>query len=247
MAREHNKGTNRASTGVVRIRRIPAGLLPPWQERENVDRVSTGMTWYQPGFYRCGKREQREQQINRASTGVMTEFLRRRLQPGFYRCGPGLRGNLGRFSGHRFSTRLAEIINLNKRRYTNRLVNRVSTDVTAKMRGFRSRLWLVTVYRPAGGAPNVNRGCPERGANRASTGVATIVQGSSSLARAGTGSQPAGSIPRMNRRTPRPSCTNRASTYVANDVRKCDQPDFCRCGRGAVLANLCQGGRDDQE
>jgi hypothetical protein len=94
--REHNKGTNRASTGVVRIRRIPAGLLPAWQERENVNRVSTGMTGYQPGFYRCGEREQREQQINRASTGVMTEFLRRRLQPGFYRCGPGLRGNLGR-------------------------------------------------------------------------------------------------------------------------------------------------------
>jgi hypothetical protein len=89
---------------------------------------------YQPGFYRCGKREQREQQINRASTGVMTEFLRRRLQPGFYRCGPGLRGNLGRVSGHRFSTRLVEIININKRRYTNKLVNRVSTDVTAKMR-----------------------------------------------------------------------------------------------------------------
>ncbi len=93
--REHDKGTNRASTGMVGIRQIPAGLLPAWQERECVNRVSTGMTGYQPGFYRYGKREQREQQINRASTGVMTEFLRRRLQPGFYRCGPGLRGNLG--------------------------------------------------------------------------------------------------------------------------------------------------------
>jgi len=93
----------------------------------------------------------------------------------------------------------------------------------------------------------VNRRCPEQGANRASTGVATIVQGSSSLARAGTGSQPAGSIPRMNRRKPRPSYTNRASSGVANDVQKCNQPDFCRCGRGAVLADLCRGGRDDQE
>jgi hypothetical protein len=51
----------------------------------------------------------------------------------------------------------------------------------------------------------------------------------------------------MNRRTPRPSCTNQASTDVANEVRKCNQPDFCRCGRGAVLADWCRGGRRDQE
>jgi hypothetical protein len=115
------------------------------------------------------------------------------------------------------------------------------------MRGLRSRLGWSLFIDPPAAPPTVNRGCPERGANRASTDVATIVQGSSSLVRAGTGSQPAGGIPRMNRRTPRPSCTNRASTDVANDVRKCNQPDFCRCGRGAVLADLCWGGRDDQE
>ena len=116
--REHNKGTNRASTGVVRIRRIPAGLLPAWQEREHVNRVSTGMTGYQPGFYRCGGRRQREQQINRASTGVMTEFF----DGGSNRASTGVGRGCGDiwvgFSGHRFSTRLAEIININKRGYT---------------------------------------------------------------------------------------------------------------------------------
>ena len=76
----------------------------------------------------------------------MVEFFRKRLQPGFYRCGPGLREDLGRFSGRRFSTRLAEIININKKRYTNELVNRVSTGMTAKVRGFRSRLgWSLSI------------------------------------------------------------------------------------------------------
>jgi hypothetical protein len=148
--REHNRGTNRASTGMVRVRRIPAGLLPAWQEQENVNRVSTGMTGYQPGFHRCGKREQREQQINRASTGVMAEFLRRRLQPGFYRCGPGLRGNLGRVFRTPFLDPLSGNHQHKQRRYTNRLVNRVSTDVTAKMRGLRSRLgWSLFIDPPA--------------------------------------------------------------------------------------------------
>ena len=157
-----------------------------------------------------------------------------------------MQGDLGQLSGHRISTCLAEI-SINKKGYTNELVNRVSTDVTAKMRGLRSRLGWSLFIDPPAAPPTVNRGCPERGANRASTDVATIVQGFSSLVRAGTGSQPAGGIPCMNRRTPRPSCANRAFTDVANDVRKCNQPDFCRCGRGAVLAGLCRGGRGDQE
>ncbi|MFO0003298.1 MAG: hypothetical protein ACK559_19425, partial [bacterium] len=113
--------------------------------------------------------------------------------------------------------------------------------------GTQVQTWLVTVYRPAGGASSVNRRCPERGANRASIGVATIVQGSSRPVYPGTDSQLAGGIPRMNRGTPRTNCTNRASTDVANDVRKCNQPGFCRCGRGAVLADSCRGGRGDQE
>jgi hypothetical protein len=61
-----------------------------------------------------------------------------------------LRGDLGRFSGRRFSTRLAEIININKKRYTNELVNRVSTGMTAKMRGLRSRRgWSLFIDPPA--------------------------------------------------------------------------------------------------
>ncbi len=52
--------------------------------------------------------------------------------------------------------------------------------------------------------------------------------------------------PQCEQGTPRTSCTNRASTGVANDVQKCDQPGFYRCGHGAVLADLCQGGCGDQ-
>jgi len=108
------------------------------------------MTGYQPGFYRCGGRRQREQQINRASTGVMTEFF----DGGSNRASTGVGRGCGEiwvgFSGHRFSTRLAEIININKRRYTNELVNRVSTGMTAKMRGLRSRLdWSLFIDPPA--------------------------------------------------------------------------------------------------
>ena len=69
----------------------------------------------------------------------MAEFLRRRLQPGFYRCGPGMQRDLGQLSGHRVSTRLAKI-NINKKGYTNELVNRASTGMTAKVRGPKSRL-----------------------------------------------------------------------------------------------------------
>jgi len=52
---------------------------------------------------------------------------------------------LGQLSGHRISTCLAEI-SINKKGYTTELVNRVSTGMTAKMRGFRSRLgWSLAI------------------------------------------------------------------------------------------------------
>ena len=81
--------------------------------------------------------------------------------------------------------------------------------------GTQVQTWLVTVYRPAGNAPNVIRGCLERGANRASTGVATIIRRTSNLVRAGTGCQPADSILRINR--------------GALQAELC-QPGFYRCG-----------------
>ncbi len=75
----------------------------------------TGVTRYQPGFYRCGGRGLREQHINRASTGVMTE-LRWRLQPGFYRCGPRLQGYLGRVFRAPLLDLLAAFIDIDRRR-----------------------------------------------------------------------------------------------------------------------------------
>ncbi len=64
-------------------------------------------------------------------------------------------------------------------------------------------------YRPAGGAPSANRGCPERVANRASTGVAAIVRGSSGPVHPDTVSQPAGGVPSASRPIHKP---NRVST-----------------------------------
>ena len=145
------------------------------------------------------------------------------------------------FSGHRFSTRLAEIININKGEYTKWNSQPGFYRCDGDGAGTQAQTWLVAAYRPAGGAPSVNRRCPERGANPASTGVATIVQGSSSLVHPGTDSQLAGGIPRMNRGTPRTNCTNLASTGVVNDVRKCNRPGFCRCGRGGCSRRFCAG------
>jgi hypothetical protein len=115
------------------------------------------VTRYQPGFYRCGGRGLREQHINRASTGVMTE-LRWRLQPGFYRCGPRLQGYLGRVFRTPFLDPLSRVHQHRQKEGTQEsFVNRASTGVTAMMRGFRPRLgWSLLIDPPA--APPVRTG-----------------------------------------------------------------------------------------
>jgi hypothetical protein len=182
----------------------------------------------------------REQHTNRASTGVVTK-LRRRLQPGFYRCGPRLQGYLGRALRTPFLNPPAVLFNIDRRRALKKVfVNRASTGVTTMLRGLRSRLGRTLL----GDAPSANRRYPERDANRASTGAATIAQGFSGLVHPDTVSQPAGGIPRVKQGDTQKSCTNRASTGVANNVRKCNQPGFYRCGQGAVLADCAREGTE---
>ena len=170
---------------------MPTGLLPVWQER-------VARTANQPGFYRC-------------DGGVSSKTAPTGLLPVWA-------GVAGRF-GSVFRTPFLDPLGGNHQHKQEKVHKRTSQPgfyrYDGEDAGIQVQAWLVTVYRPAGDAPNVIRGCLERGANRASTGVATIVRRSSSLARAGTGCQPADSILRINRRT--------LQTELC-------QPGFYRCG-----------------
>ncbi len=131
-----------------------------------------------------------------------------------------MQGYLGRAFQTPFLDLLAEFFNIERRRHSRQCCQPGFYWCDGDVVGNRVQTWLDAAYQPTGGASSANRRCPERDANRASTGVATKVRGFSGPVHPDTASQPAGGIPRMNRGTPRKNCTNRASTGVANDVRK---------------------------
>jgi hypothetical protein len=113
---------------------VPTGLLPVWQE-------GVARTANQPGFYRC-------------DGGVFPETAPTGLLPVWAR-------GAGRLGSTFWTPRFDLLGEIDKREYTTELVNRVSTDMTAKVRGPRSRLgWslfidpLATPPTQSGGAWN---------------------------------------------------------------------------------------------
>ncbi len=71
-----------------------------------------------------------------------------------------------------------------------------------------------------------------------------IAQGFSGLVHPDAVPPPAGGIPRVRQGDTQKSCTNRASTGVASNIGKRNQPGFYRCGQGAVLADCAREGAE---